>query len=103
MNVLLKQEMSFIKLLLTTSKQQKEALVKTITKPQLQAIVQIVYNVLHGVRMLSEKDKKYVQRFRHIIRRFTAKRVSKRQRIRYLLTHLNYFLTLVKTVEKELL
>ena len=64
MNSLIKSERHFILLLLTTKRKQQIALVRTITKSQLQALVQIVYNIVHGYRSLPENDKKKLRRFK---------------------------------------
>ena len=63
MNSLIKSERHFIILLLTAKRKQQIALVRTITKSQLQALVQIVYNIFHGYRSLPENDKKKLRRF----------------------------------------
>ena len=68
MNSLIKKEKHFIILLLRTNRKQQTALIKTITKSQLQAVVQIVYNVIHGFRSLPEKIKKNLQRLKTVIR-----------------------------------
>ena len=74
MNSLIKSEKHFILLLLTTNrKQQQIALIRTITKSQLQTLVQIVYNIVYGYRTLPENDKKKLQRFKLVIRKFIAK------------------------------
>ena len=58
MNSLIKNEKYFILFLLTTNRKQQQALVRSITKSQLKALVQIVYNIIHGFLSLPENDKK---------------------------------------------
>ena len=58
MNQLIKQEKYYLCLLVSTTMKQQKALLQSIEKSQLRAIVQIVYNVMVGNRPLQQKDKK---------------------------------------------
>ena len=58
MNQLIKQEKYYLCLLVSTTIKQKKALLQSIEKSQLRAIVLIVYNLMVGNRSLPEKDKK---------------------------------------------
>lgn len=102
MNSLIKNEKYFILFLLTTNRKQQKALLRTITKSQLQALVQIVYNIIHGFRSLPENDKKKLQRFRSVIRKFVSKRLSISKRTALLLKHLNQFILILKLITKDL-
>ena len=63
MNSLIKNEKYFILLLLTTIRKQQIALVRSITKSQLQVLVQIVYNIIHGFRSLPDILLKHLKQF----------------------------------------
>ena len=102
MNSLIKREKHFILLLLTTTRKQQLALVKTVTTPQLQSLVQIIYNVVLGNRFLPEKAKKKLQRYKTVIRRFITKGISQARRRALLLKYLNQFILLLKPVIKDL-
>lgn len=102
MNSLIKSEKHFILLLLTTNRKQQIALIRTITKSQLQALVQIVYNIVYGYRTLPENDKKKLQRFKLVIRKFIAKRISTPKRTALFLKHLNQYILLIKPIIKLL-
>lgn len=102
MNSLIKNEKYFILLLLTTIRKQQIALVRSITKSQLQALVQIVYNIIHGFRYLPENDKKKLKRFKSVIRKFITRRLSITQRTDILLKHLKQFILILKPIIKEL-
>ena len=92
----------FLRLLLLTSVPQGKAMLKTIQKSQLQAMVQIVYNVLMGNRDLPEKDKNRLKKHRTIIRRFVSKRLSQRERKQILVKYSEQILTLLRVVKEEL-
>ena len=102
MSTLIKKEKHFILLLLSTNRKQQTALVKTITKSQLQAIVQIVYNVIHGFRSLPENNKKKLQRFKSVIRKFISKGYSLKKRSALLLKYLKQFILIIEPIIKEL-
>ena len=102
MSILVKKEKAFILLLFSTTRNQQLALVKTMSKSQLQAIVQIVYNVIHGNRSLSTENKKKLQRHKTTIRQFISKSVTTKQRRELLTKYLNYFILILKPVIKEL-
>lgn len=104
MNSLIRKEKYFMILLLSTERKQQLALVKSITKRQLQAIVQIVYNITHDFRKLPENDKKKlrVHRYKSVIRHFIAKRVSSKKRISLLAKHLKHFILVLKPILKDL-
>lgn len=102
MNSLIKNEKYFILLLLTTIRKQQIALVRRITKSQLQVLVQIVYNIIHGFRSLPENDKKKLKRFKSVIRKFITRRLSITQRTDILLKHLKQFILILKPIIKEL-
>lgn len=102
MNQLIKKEKDFLRLLLSTSIKQKQALIKTVGDSQLKAIVQIVYNVLIGNRYLSEKDKKELSRHKNVIRRFVKKRISQSERKQILYKYIRYILKYLSVVRSEL-
>ena len=102
MNGLIRKEASFLRLLLVTTTKQQKALIKTITASQMNALVQIVYNVLQGNRTISSDLKKKLKRNKRSIRRFIGKGLTLRNRVKLLLKHFKSILLLVKVVEKEL-
>ena len=101
MSSLLKKELGFLRLLLRTGTKQQRALLKTIQPSQLRAIVQVVYNVLMGTRQLSPGNKKLMQRYKRIIRRFVSKELSPEQRKRILLKYFQYLKPALALVLEE--
>ena len=91
----------FIGFFLNTNQKQRKALLQIITKSQLQALIEIVYNVVHGFGRISEQDKKYLRKFQVLIRRIIIKRLSKRQRIDLLSKHLNLIYKLIGVIRKH--
>ena len=55
-------EAYFIALLLRTNKRQRRALLQTITKNHLRALIEVAYNVLHGYGHIAEKDMLYFEK-----------------------------------------
>lgn len=102
MNPLIKNEKYFILLLLTTNRKQQKALLQSITKAQMQVLVQIVYNIIHGFRSIPEIDKKKLKRIKSVIRKFVSKRLSTSKRTALLLKHLNQFILIFKPIIKDL-
>lgn len=102
MNPHIKKERDFLRLLLNTSNKQKKMLLQSIEKSQLNAIVQIVYNVLQGYRPLPKKDKKELAKRKGVIRQFVSKGVSLKRRKKLLLHNFKYILPLIRVIDKEL-
>lgn len=102
MNPLIKKEKDFLRLLLHTSDKQKKVLIKNIEKSQLNAIVQIVYNVMLGIRPLTEKDKNRIANRKTIIRQFVSKGISLKRRKELLSKHFKYILPFIAAVKNEL-
>ena len=102
MNSLLKREAAFLRLLLHTNARQQRALLKTIQSSQLQAIVQVVYNVLMGMRELKPKDKQRLKQHKQIIRRFVSKDISSQRRKQILLHYFPYLKIALELVSKEI-
>ena len=102
MNDLKRQEGDFLRLLLSSSVKQRQAMIKTIEKSQLRAIVEIVYNVLMGNRELSHADKTSLKKHKTIIRRFVSQSLSNKERKRLLFKYLSFFMILLNVVREEL-
>ena len=70
----LRKYKSFLTLLLSTSQTQAKALLQTITSGQVQAIVEIVYNLMNIAS--SSKDKAVIQKRRAFLRKLVNKRIK---------------------------
>lgn len=102
MNKLVRQERDVLNLLLNTSNKQKIVLLQTIEKQQLNAIVQIVYNILQGYRPLLDKDKRLLAKRKDVIRHFVSKGVSLKNRKHLLLKYFKYILPFISLIKSEL-
>ena len=71
--------------LMDLPKQQFAHLLKIITKEQLQAIIEIIYNVVQGVCTISEANTSILSNHKHLIRRLITKRSTLSQRKKLLL------------------
>ena len=96
------KELHYVGLLLQADKRQKKALVKTVTNNQMKALVEIVYNILHGYGSLSADDKSYLRKYQSIIRRFVHKRFASAPRRQLLQRHIQIFSRLLKSIEKNI-
>lgn len=103
MNKLVRQERDVLNLLLNTSNKQKKVLLQTIEKQQLNAIVQIVYNILQGYRPLPDKDKRLLAKRKDVIRQFVSKGVSLKKRKDLLLKYFMYILPFISLIKGELI
>ena len=96
------KEAYFIALLLRTNKWQRRALLQTITKKQLRALIEVAYNVLHGYGHTAEKDMPCLKRYQSIIRRLVAKGLSTRKRKDLLTKYISIISKLLKGIEKNI-
>lgn len=96
------KEAYFVGLLLRADKHQKRVLLQTITKAQMRALIEIVYNILHGYGQLSETDKKYLRKYQSLIRQFIQKRGGLLRRKRILQKYFSVFARLIKSIEKNI-
>lgn len=102
MNNLLKAQIHFLRLLMSTSSVQQKALIKSVLPAQMKALVQIVYNVLVGNRTLSDMNKKKLKAHKTVIRRFVSRELSFQKRKEILLKYFKHISILVNKVIKEL-
>lgn len=74
------QKQHFILFLIDAPRQQLMSILKILTKEQLQAIIEIIYNVVQGVSPISESNKSILNKNKNLIRRLVAKRSTLSQR-----------------------
>lgn len=95
----LSQEKHFLKFLLNTNEKQQKLLIKHITKSQMDAIVEIVFNALNGNLPLSTDNKKKLKRYRHVIRQLVSKGLSRSRRKKILIKYIKQSILLLKPCE----
>lgn len=74
------QKQHFILFLIDAPRHQLMSILKILTKEQLQAIIEIIYNVVQGVSPISESNKSILNKNKNLIRRLVAKRSTLSQR-----------------------
>ena len=77
---------------------QRSAILKTLTKQQLHAVLEAVYNVLHGTCPISDNDKKKLYHHRSTIRKLVAKDLTRKQQHRLLIKYQSILPLLLKQV-----
>lgn len=78
----IEDQIHFLYLYTASSRQQQHALIKTMSKPQLHALLEVVFNVLKGTVELNKNNKTLLGRYKKIIRQVVDRHVSvKRKRI----------------------
>ena len=94
------KEAYFVGLLLHADKQQLRALLQTITKAQLEVLIEIFYNILHGYGKITDKDKKYLRKYQTLIRQFVEKSQGLLRRKQILQKYFAIFSRLLKAIKK---
>jgi hypothetical protein len=88
-------------MLVEASEDQRKAILKTLSEPQMRAVIEAIYNVLGGVCPLSTKDKSKLYDYRTVIRRLVGKELTAKQRQRLLCKHQNILPLLLQPVLKR--
>jgi hypothetical protein len=78
---------SFVHFLLICSPQQFKCTLKTLTKNQLQVIVEIIFNVMKGICPISDKNKTKQYKRKRLIREVILPKLTPEQRKRRLKKH----------------
>lgn len=89
------ERQSFIQFLLICSTEQITYILKTLTKNQLQVILEILYNVIKGVCPISEKNKTALMQRKRLIREALRPGLTlnqRRRQLQKLKKRISYFL-----------
>lgn len=95
----IRKNITFLKLLLSTHRSQKKALLNTISSEQLKAIGEIALNILHGVIPLTAYQKKVLSRYKDAIRLIGHKSKSQKRKKTALVKNIKGLEALLKSVE----
>jgi hypothetical protein len=98
---MVRKYLPLFELLVEASEDQRKAVLKTLSEPQMRAVIEAIYNVLGGVCPLNIKDKSTLYDYRTIIRRLVGKELTAKQRQRLLCKHRNILPLLLKPVLKR--
>ena len=83
----IEKHLPLFRLLVDTTEDQRQALVKTFTPSQLRVVLEAIYNVLRGTCPVTDKVKKALYQQRRFIRRVISKDLTRQQQHRQLLRH----------------
>ena len=97
MGDLTKTHLAFLQVLASSSKHQTMALLKSMTKGQMNAICEILINIRYGNIPLSDKDKKRLHRKRDLIRQLTTKTTTQKARRTLLEKEATLIVSILKT------
>lgn len=81
---MVQKHLPLLELLAGSTDAQRSAILKTLTKPQLRAMLEAIYNVLGGNCSVKERDRNKLFRYRSVIRRLVSKELSPIQQRRLL-------------------
>lgn len=102
MSKLLEDQVHFLGMLQTASKEQRKALLKTIDKQQLKALSEIAHNVIKGTVVLSTEEKKKLKKYKKLITILGRKSRTRRDRLRALQRGSTGIVLLVKVIDPRL-
>ena len=94
MNREVKSQIDYIRFVKTCNKLQRNYLIEFSTSEQLQALTDIIYNVLLGNCPLGKNIKSKLSKYKNIMRQIVEKKVTKKKR-KILLKKLNLVLPLI--------
>lgn len=100
MSKLISDEKEFLYLLLTTTKEQKRALLYTITKRQVQAISEVAHNLLN--LPLKQSVGVIIERRRKTLQKIGNKKFSVRTRSSLIKKHMTQLLDTFQLVKSQL-
>ena len=97
----LKKVGDFLKLLLTTTKEQVRALFYTLTQLQTAALCEIFFNIQN--LPLASKVVKEIRKRKFLIRKLTDQTVSQRAKLAVIQNHYRQIQSILDLIKKELL
>ena len=98
----IQENIHFLYVLVSSSKQQRESLIKTVSKSQLQALLEVIFNTLKGTVTLTTKNKELLSRYKKVIRKVVDPHTSLRQRRALLYKFSSIFIYIVKIVLSQI-
>ena len=78
------KHLPLFELLIQTTDNQRQAILKTLSATQLRAILEAIYNVLRGTCPIRDSDKKKLNRYSAVIRRLVSRELTSPQQQRIL-------------------
>lgn len=92
----IEKQIHFLYLYTISSRQQHHALIKTMSKSQMHALLEVVFNVLKGTVELSRSNKTLLGRYKKIIRQVVDRHVSVKKKRSLLQKYTNVFRLIIQ-------
>lgn len=99
----IERQIHFLYVYTTASRQQQSALTKTMSKSQLYALLEVIFNVLKGTIDITRYDKRLLKRYKRVIRQVVDRGVSEDKKRTLLLKHSRIFRRIVQIALKYIL
>ena len=93
----------FLSLFASASKQQRKALLQSMTKSQQHALLEAVFSVVKGTVEVSAWHKTILKRYKRIIRQVIDAQVGGKKKLSLLVKHSDIFQRIVKIALKHIL
>ncbi|MES9884088.1 MAG: hypothetical protein ABW185_24855 [Sedimenticola sp.] len=100
MDRLVKEDGFYLGLLLSANKRQQKRILHISTIQQLRALVEIIYNVLHGYMPPHEKHIPNLKRHKSAIRDIVKKKISRRKRIELISKNITVIAKLLEVIKQ---
>lgn len=97
-----KQQIHFLQLFVTSSRKQYTFLIKSIEKPQLIALLEVILNVLRGTFDITPYIKRLLSNYKKIIRQLVNKGVRQKKKLSILIKHSKIFKRIVQIALKQI-
>ena len=99
---MVRKHLPLFEILISSSDNQRQAVLKTLADSQLKAILEAIYNVLKGTCPLRDKERNKSVPFKTVIRRIVSDGLTQKQRKRLLSKHHHLLPFLLKPVVEML-
>lgn len=100
MTASVKKHREFLRLLTTTHKIQRVHMLQTISNNQFNILVEIVYNILHGICPLTKDEEVKLKKYKTLLRKLKEKKLAKRIKKNILLQIQQIVPTLLSSVQR---
>jgi hypothetical protein len=100
MTTSVKKHREFLRLLMTTHKVQRMHMLQTISNDQFNILVEIVYNILHGICPLNKDEEVKIKKYKTLLRKLIEKNLPKRVKKNILLQIQQIVPTLLSSVQR---
>ena len=101
MSKTIRKSADYIRLLLSSTKKQARAFLKVANTDQIEAVSELVYNLL--TLTVPHKTKKLIKKCEKVFKRLAKKHLSPKSKLRIILSHFGLILTILLALKPILL